>query len=191
MNLAFYNSNYFWGRTELFHPNDDILHKYWTKSTGVSEKENGLFNLIETFVCVKYKQEEYSKDFIRHFRSYLQKWENKPDAFKETDKYFVTGGIKEILDYIIPLEPTLFTFDLTEDRSIFFKIYINQFNIYLELFLEPDTSEFEAILNIYQDKVNIYAFGGEISAAIDKIKEIALSNSISHCDNELSETFIT
>ena len=96
-----------------------------------------------------------------------------------------------MLDYIIPLEPSFLSFDFTKDSSVFFKAVINDYNIYLELFFDTENSDLEAILNLYKDKVNIFAFGGEIFECFENIKKFVLSDTIYQCENELSDSSIT
>lgn len=189
MDLALYNSNYFIKGNEVFTFSSDPLITIWTPSTGAPENNRGIIYPIDPLVCVRYKQEEFTKDFIRHFKGFLTQWEEQSHFFKGIDVFLVTNAIKEVLELIIPLEPSFFSFELTEDRSIFFKVGINNYNIYLELYFAPETSEFEAIMNIYKDKVNIYAFGGEIFECVEKIKKVALVNSTYLCENELSDSF--
>ena len=121
----------------------------------------------------------------------MNKWSEKGNLFKDSDVLLISSSIKEVLDSIIPLQPSFLSFDFTEDSSVFFKAVLNDFNIYLELFFDSDNSEVEAILNIYKEKVNIFAFGGEIIDCFEKIKRNTLPNTIYQCENELSDSFIT
>jgi hypothetical protein len=191
MDLSLYNSNYFIKENENFPPNIDVSTFYWTPSSGTTESSNVLIYPVDPCLHVRYKQEEFSKDFIKYFRVFLHKWSEKGDLFKESDVLLISSSIKEVLDCIIPLQPSFLTFDFTEESSVFFKAVINDFNIYLELFFDSDNSELEAILNIYKDKVNIFAFGGEIFECFEKIKRYTLPNAIYQCENELSDSFNT
>jgi len=189
VDLALYNSNFFIRGNEIFTFSNNPLITFWTPSSGSPENNPGIIYPIDPSVCVRYKQEEFTRDFIRLFQGFLTKWEEQSHFFKGVDFFLVTNAIKEVLELIIPLEPSFFSFELTEDRTAFFKIVINNFNIYLELYFVPESSEFEAIMNIYKDKLNIYAFGGEILECIEKIKNVALINSTYLCENELSDSF--
>lgn len=191
MDLSLYNSNYFIKENENFLPNIDVSAFYWTPSSGNTENSNVLFYPVDTCLNVRYKQEEFSKDFIKYFRVFLHKWSEKGNLFKESDVLLISSSIKEVLDSIIPLHPSFLSFDFTEESSVFFKAVINEYNIYLELFFDSDNSGLEAILNIYKEKVNIFAFGGEIFECFEEIKKHTLPNSIYQCENELSDSFIT
>jgi hypothetical protein len=191
MDLSLYNSNYFIKENENFLPNIDASAFYWTASSGASENRNLRFYPAKTCLNVRYKEEEFSKDFIKYFTVFLHKWSEKGNFFKDSDVLLISSSIKEVLDSIIPLQPSFLSFDFTEDSSVFFKAILNDFNIYLELFFDSDNSEVEAILNIYKEKVNIFAFGGEISECFEKIKRHTLPISIYQCENELSDSFIT
>jgi hypothetical protein len=191
MDLSLYNSNYFIKENENFLPNIDVSVFYWTPSSGNTENSNVLFYPVDTCLNVRYKQEEFSKDFIKYFRVFLHKWSEKGNLFKESDVLLISSSIKEVLDSIIPLHPSFLSFDFTEESSVFFKAVINDYNIYLELFFDSDNSGSEAILNIYKEKVNIFAFGGEIFECFEEIKKRTLPTTIYQCENELSDSFIT
>lgn len=191
MDLSLYNSNYFIKENENFLPNIDASAFYWTASSGATENRNVRFYPVKTCLNVRYKEEEYSKEFIKYFRVFIQKWSERGNLFKESDIVLVSSSIKEVLDSIIPLQPSFLSFDFTEESSVFFKAVINDFNIYIELFFDSDNSGLEAILNIYKEKVNIFAFGGEIFECFEKIKRQILPNPIYQCENELSDSFIT
>ena len=78
---------------------------------------------------------------------------------------------KEVIDKLLTLDPEYITFELTEDCSVFFQSLVNDKNIYLELFFTKDVEEgVEIVTNIYQDRKNIFAYGGSIEDIFSKIK---------------------
>ena len=194
MKNLLYNSNFIQKEKDIFLLGNILHDDLLTPSSGSNEDRSIIYLQVKPSSNVSYKQEKLAKDFIRHFINFIKKWEEVDDTiFKDIDLISVSDKINEVLGNLILLNPSFLTFDLTEDKSAFFKASINGYNIYMELFFfsGSESPDLETILNIYKEKSNIYAFGGEVWECIEKIKKVVLSNSINVCENELSETSYT
>lgn len=159
--------------------NADILLLYRDyKETGALEADNIYRILIETqplnihlSMLEKLLEEKRSRSYIQLFTEFLEKWREKGSYFTGFSKATVFEKMKEVVDKLLTFDPEYITFELTDDCSVFFQSLVNDKNIYLELFFTKDVEEgFEIVTNIYQDRKNIFAYGGSIEDTFSKIK---------------------
>jgi hypothetical protein len=119
----------------------------------------------------KHFTENKNRSYIKLNIEFCQKWNVFESHFKNFSKDFVFEKIKEVINSFLSLNPDYITFDLTEDCSVFFQASVNGFNVYYELFFVGDLREqVEAVINVYNEGNCIFAFGGSIYEAFQKLK---------------------
>lgn len=187
-----YNSSISQEQSDIFLIETENYWDLLTPSSGYTENKRLKYPIVSLSSKEIYIREKFAKEYITQIISFSGKLiDASKSFFKELNPTLVFVKVNEVLGSLIALEPSSLTTDLTEDRSVFFKTSINGYNIYLELFFftTSETLDSEAILNIYKDKLNIYAFGGEVFECIEKIKqEVILSHQTYLYENELSDT---
>lgn len=117
--------------------------------------------------------ENKERQFIKLYSEFLVKWSKHKANFSTFGQAFVFDKIKIVIDRFLTLRPSYITFDLTDDCSVFFQALVGGKNIYLELFFTSDVEEdVEAILNVYQNRECVFAYGGTIENTFSKITSI-------------------
>ena len=75
--------------------------------------------------------------------------------------------VNQVINKFLELPVKVFTVESTYDDSLFFTIFINEKNIYLEYYL----SDKYVVLCVFEDKNKIYGIDGELDEVINKFKE--------------------
>jgi hypothetical protein len=77
--------------------------------------------------------------------------------------------LNKINTWIIGKNITHLIYSYTQDNTIFCKIGIDDYNIYLEIYLNEDGEEEETVINIYKDGDAELCFGGAIEKCLETI----------------------
>lgn len=151
----------------------------WAISTSISQHPKVTELDIAFPTLEKFKDEKVSRILIDTFSKFTDIWEKKKLIFQDFPKSFVFDKTKLVIEGIAALNPSYIILDFTDDQSIFFKIGINNLNIYFELyFIDEQKIDVEAILNIYRNGEPVFAFGGQPELVISKIETKISENQI-------------
>lgn len=112
---------------------------------------------------------EQIKVFVVEFFAQLEK---KQEHFQNVSmstllRYFIQGS-SELLTF----SPTKISVELTSSKSIFLFGEKGDENIYLEIFFDESSGKFsEAVVNVYENKIQQLAVNGSISTVIKELEE--------------------
>lgn len=121
-------------------------------------------------------QEKRNRRYVEYISKFSENWISKKLNFNSFTKDFVWDKFKTTIDQLLQLKPDHISFNLTNDRSIFFKATVKEKNIYLELFFDEEAEEnVEAIVNIYEGGKVIIAYGGSIEETFQKVQELLIT----------------
>jgi hypothetical protein len=80
--------------------------------------------------------------------------------------------INTISKWIIGKNISYSAYEWTKENSIFCQIGIGEYNVYLEIFLDKGRKEIETITNVYKNKEQQLAYGGQINECLEQIAQL-------------------
>jgi hypothetical protein len=121
----------------------------------------------------------FIKKYIEYINLIKNQYEQLAEFYDDVDLSSVISKTSGVVSYLLNISPDALSIELTNEKSIFYTVKIQNFSFYIHQYFETDEDDgFNTTLVKYYSNKKLESLNGDVSMAIIEIQRCIMNNNI-------------